>query len=138
MTEFAAAFRHRIPVRYGEVDQQGVVFNAHYLAYIDDTFERWTQSFGFDPDALGWDMMLKTCTLTWHGPAHNRETVEIGAAITRWGRTSFEIGYEARVGERLVLTASVLYVSVVLGENTAMETPAEIRAAFGPAVAPPA
>ena len=28
---------HRIRVRYGEVDMQRVVFNAHYLAYCDGT-----------------------------------------------------------------------------------------------------
>ena len=29
------------PVRYGECDQQGVVFNAHYLAYVDDALDQW-------------------------------------------------------------------------------------------------
>lgn len=137
MMPFVPRFTHSIPVRYGEVDQQGVVFNAHYLAYIDDTFERWTQSFGFDPDALGWDMMLKTVTIEWHGPAHNRETIDFGVAVTRWGSSSFEITSVAHVDDRPVITATVLYVSVVLGENTPMRTPDEVRAAFGPAVDAP-
>ena len=29
-----APFRHRIRVRYAEIDGQGVVFNAHWLARI--------------------------------------------------------------------------------------------------------
>ena len=29
-------FKHSIAVRFGEVDLQAVVFNAHYLAYCDD------------------------------------------------------------------------------------------------------
>ncbi len=29
-------FRCQVRVRFGECDMQGVVFNAHYLAYIDD------------------------------------------------------------------------------------------------------
>ena len=33
------SFRHSIRVRYGECDMQGVVFNAHYLAYVDDALE---------------------------------------------------------------------------------------------------
>ena len=33
--------RAQVRVRYGEVDMQRVVFNAHYLAYIDDTMESW-------------------------------------------------------------------------------------------------
>jgi len=32
-------YRHSIRVRYGEVDRQGVVFNAHYMAYMDDALE---------------------------------------------------------------------------------------------------
>src|ERR671926_16488 len=28
-------FRHRLRVRYGECDPQGIVFNANYLAYFD-------------------------------------------------------------------------------------------------------
>ena len=29
-------YRHEIRIRYGEVDMQRHVFNAHYLAYVDD------------------------------------------------------------------------------------------------------
>ena len=29
-------YEHRVAVRYLEVDRQGVVFNAWYLAYFDD------------------------------------------------------------------------------------------------------
>ena len=34
-----------IRVRYGEVDAQGVVFNAHYLAYLDDVSDTWLRTF---------------------------------------------------------------------------------------------
>jgi acyl-CoA thioester hydrolase len=38
----SADFRHRVRVRYGECDSQGVLFNAHYLAFADLTLtERW-------------------------------------------------------------------------------------------------
>jgi acyl-CoA thioesterase FadM len=39
-------------VRYGEVDMQRVVFNAHYLAYCDDAVERWGST-SFDPGFTG-------------------------------------------------------------------------------------
>ena len=38
------SFRHDIRIRYGEVDMQGVVFNAHYLAYVDHCIDRWLRS----------------------------------------------------------------------------------------------
>ena len=39
-------YRHTIRVRYGEVDKQGVVFNAHYMAYMDDAMETWLHEDG--------------------------------------------------------------------------------------------
>ena len=34
-------FRHALRVRYGAVDMQGHVFNAPYLAFVDDTLNAW-------------------------------------------------------------------------------------------------
>jgi len=44
---------HRLRVRYSECDAQGVLFNAHYLAYIDHTItELWRAAYG------GYQVML--------------------------------------------------------------------------------
>ena len=39
-------FVHRVRPRYAEVDQQGVVFNAHWLTYFDDACTRFFESIG--------------------------------------------------------------------------------------------
>jgi YbgC/YbaW family acyl-CoA thioester hydrolase len=44
------SFSHRIRVRYAEVDGQGVVFNAHWLTYFDETCTRFVESWGFGSD----------------------------------------------------------------------------------------
>jgi acyl-CoA thioester hydrolase len=47
-------FRHRLRVRYNECDPQAVVFNAHYLAYLDlAVTELWRETMG------GLDTMLE-------------------------------------------------------------------------------
>ena len=46
-------FEHRIRVRYAEIDGQGVVFNAHWLTYFDDSCTRFMQSLGFGPECSG-------------------------------------------------------------------------------------
>ena len=47
------AFRHRLRVRYVECDAQGVVFNAHYLAYFDiGITELWREALGSYQDML--------------------------------------------------------------------------------------
>jgi acyl-CoA thioesterase FadM len=40
-------------------------------------------------------------------------TLDVG--IRRWGRTSFDIGFEGKVGDRLVFDATITYVSVTPG-----------------------
>ena len=54
----APVHRHEVRIRYGEVDMQRVVFNAHYLAYCDDAADIWFRSLGMSP-ASDWDAMVK-------------------------------------------------------------------------------
>lgn len=129
-------YRHTIHVRYGEVDQQGVVFNAHYLAYIDAALEMWLREFPGLRQAHGWDMRLKKCMLEWQGSAGSGDSIDIDVAVARWGRTSWTLGYVGTCETRPVFTAEVLYVSVRLGTSEPFETPAGVREAFGGAVDP--
>jgi acyl-CoA thioester hydrolase len=118
-------------VRYGEVDAQRVVYNAHYLAICDDAFEEWFASLPFSASALGWDCMLKRATIEWTGSAGLRDDVTVDVGVTRWGTTSFDLGYVGRVGERPVFTAIITYVGVVAGTTETMPPPPEVRAALG-------
>jgi len=131
MAERALPYRHTLGVRWGEVDQQGVVFNAHYLAYMDDAMEKWLRPIRALGDELGWDMMLKRCAIEWHGTLGARDFLDIDVAVARWGRTSWDLGYRGSCAGRLVFTARVVYVSVVAGKGTPMETPREVREFMG-------
>lgn len=136
MTEPPTLHTHRLRVRYGEVDQQGVVFNAHYLAYVDDALERWLAPIVEARDRERWDMMLKKATLEWQGSLRNGEELEIDFAVTRWGRTSWDVTYRGTCTGRPVFLATVVYISVRVPENEARATPESIRAYMGDAVDP--
>jgi len=123
-----------VSVRYGEVDQQGVVFNAHYLAYIDDTLENWLRPVRQLGSQLAWDMMLRKCTIEWYGSAGSGDLLDIDVAVARWGRTSWDLGYVGACAGSLVFSALVAYVSVDLQNRASVETPREIRAFMGEAV----
>jgi acyl-CoA thioester hydrolase len=125
--------RHEIRVRYGECDQQGVVFNAHYLAYVDDTLDSWLRELETPYLELGWDMMVKRAELTWHGPARAAELLVIDASVRRWGTTSLDVGYEVRVGDRPVFTATLTYIGVAPGTTTPIAPPDVIRHHLGEA-----
>ena len=112
-------YRHPVRIRYGECDMQKVVFNANYLAYIDDATDTWMRT------ALG------ELTLEWQSAARFGELLELELEVTRWGTSSYDIGVIGRVGERPVLTATVLYVSMVPGELRSQPVPPHVRAALG-------
>ena len=132
-------FTHRIRTRYAEIDGQGVVFNAHWLTYFDDTCTRFMQSLGLGEQFwLGeFDVMLVHAELDWQGPAHFDEWIDITVAPVRLGRTSFDLHYRAAVGARPTCTATITYVGVVPGKNEPAELPAAVRAAFTARLATP-
>jgi acyl-CoA thioester hydrolase len=134
MPAWPGRYRHTLRVRYGEVDQQGVVFNAHYLAYMDDALENWLAGMGDLRQAHGWDMMLKKVSIEWQGSAASGDLLDLDLGIVRWGRTSWTMGYLGTCRGAPVFTAEVVYVSVTLGEQQAMETPEPIRALLGDAI----
>ena len=81
------AHHARIRVRYGEVDQQGVVYNAHYLAYVDDVFDTWLRELAPQFEELGWEIMLKKASLEWHGSAGMGDVLDVTTEVVRWGNT---------------------------------------------------
>ena len=134
MNQSSARYRHTLRVRYGEVDQQGVVFNAHYLAYMDDALENWLSTLGDLRRDHGWEMMLKKITVEWQGSVGSGDSLDIDMGVVNWGRTSWTVGYLGTCKGEPVFKGEVVYVSVKLGANTAMETPAPVRSALGEAI----
>jgi acyl-CoA thioester hydrolase len=128
------AFTHHLDVRYGECDQQGVVFNANYLAYVDDTMDHWMRTFTDDAWVSTWDVMLKSARVLWHSPARWPEQVAIDCGVARWGRTSFDVAYHLRVGERAVADVLITYVSIDVASQAPAPPPEQVVAAMGPTV----
>jgi acyl-CoA thioester hydrolase len=122
-----APWVHHVRVRYGEVDMQRVVFNAHYMAYCDDAVECWLQAKGIQVGDIGWDFMLKKATLEWQGSATVHETIDIAVEIVRWGTTSFDVCFTGTVGDRPVFTNTITYVGVQYGTTETMPPPDEVK-----------
>ena len=123
-------FTHRIRVRYAEVDGQGVVFNAHWMTYFDETCTRYVESWGFGSDFWinQFDVMLVKAVLEWSGPARFDEWVDVTAEPARIGTKSFDVRYQASVGDRAACRAVITYVAVEPGTTDSMEIPDGVRA----------
>src|SRR5258707_14353945 len=127
-------FTNRIRVRYAEIDGQGVVFNAHWLTYFDDSCTRFMESLGFGADfwTIEFDVMLVRAELEWKGSARFDEWIDISVAPGRLGTKSFDLHYAASVDGRAACSATITYVAVVPGDNTSIQIPAQVRAALEP------
>ncbi len=102
------------PVRFVECDQQGVVFNAHYLVWADEAATAWWASIGlpWDEIAARADPVVKASSLEWSTPVRWGDTVEVDAAAERLGRTSVTVRFTVRVGERVCCVVRNTYVCI--------------------------
>lgn len=123
--------RHEIEIRYGECDQQGIVFNANYLAYVDDAMDHWMRSVAADEWVSGWDVMLKRAQVVWQSPARWRDVLVVDSAVARWGRTSFDVLHRLSVEGVDVADVLITYVSVSATELRPIENPPAVVLAMG-------
>ena len=118
-------------VRYHECDGQGIVFNAHYMAYCDDAVDTWFRSVlapdGSGFESLGFDFMLKTISITWHAPLTFGEIGDLDCSVSRWGNASFDVTIDGTCAGDPRFTATITYVSTVPGENRPARVPAMVR-----------
>ena len=125
-------FTHRVRVRYAEVDGQGVVFNAHWMTYFDESCTRFVGEWGFGPDFWieKFDVMLVKAVLEWSGPAAFDDWIDIEVAAARIGTKSFDLRYRASVDGRPACTAFITYVAVQPGTHESIALPDPVRAAL--------
>lgn len=120
------------PVRYAECDQQGIVFNGHYLTWCDEAASAWLGTLGFSYDALlarGLDMRVVASSLTWSSPARWGDVVEVDAGAGRLGRSSYQIEMSVRVADRHCCSVLTTYVMTGAG-GSPVRVPDDLRAAW--------
>ena len=120
-------------VRYAECDQQGVVFNAHYLAYADEAMIAVLDRLGTPYQELyarGMDTSVVASELSWTSSARYGDIVDVDGAVERVGRTSFVVVFAISVGERPCCRVRTTYVLTGPGASP-VAVPDDVRAAWG-------
>ncbi len=90
---------YRRKVRYSDTDAQGIVFNANYLRYFDDTITDYFDAIGLPPDeftASGHDIVLARAEVDYLGPARIGDVLVTGARVASIGTTSVRFAVETR------------------------------------------
>lgn len=125
-------FHHRLRVRWSEVDAQQVVFNGHYLNYLDVASSDYWRAVGLPyPDAFkqaGGDIFVRRNTLEYHAPARLDDWLDIGIRCERIGNSSLTLQWAAWCQGRLIVTGEVVYVHTSLATGRSSPVPDNLRA----------
>jgi acyl-CoA thioester hydrolase len=108
-------FEYPLRVRYAECDVQGVVFNAHYLAYFDISItELWRAAFGGYQTMLerGGDVVVAEAQLNYLSSARFDDELKLGIAVARLGTTSIHTRHHVWRGLELLVEGSLRHVFV--------------------------
>lgn len=123
-----------VRVRYGEVDQQGIVYNGNYAVYGDFAFCEFLRNRGCSYNDLSKTLDFEVChkasSFEFFSSAYAEDLVEIGVKIVNIGTRSFTIGYEfRREGEdELLVYSEVVYVGYDVENRASRElTPAFVN-----------
>jgi acyl-CoA thioester hydrolase len=117
------------PVRFVECDQQGIVFNAHYLVWADEAVNTWWADLGVrwsELYELGVEYVVVASALEWRSSARYGDVVEVDAELERLGRTSLTVRFAIRVGTRVCCEVRTTYVCTAAGTPTPW--PDDVRA----------
>jgi YbgC/YbaW family acyl-CoA thioester hydrolase len=115
---------------------QKVVFNAHYLTYIDTAIAEYWRDAGLAyPDGYvdhyGADLFLRKATVDYVGSARYDDQLSVLCRVANLGRSSmtmrFEIWREAPGEPALLVTADLVYVNVSVSTMRPDALPEDLR-----------
>ncbi|TDB86052.1 acyl-CoA thioesterase [Actinomadura sp. 7K534] len=133
-------FTHRLRVRYSECDQQGVVFNGHYLFFYDVALtEMWREVVGDYGQMVdnGYDLVVAEARIRFREGARFDELLEVSMPVAHLGVTSMVVRPVFRVEGRLIADGEVRHVFIDPASKTKREMPPRVRSALEPFMAAP-
>jgi acyl-CoA thioester hydrolase len=133
----AEPFEYPLTVRYLEVDQQGVVFNAWYLAYFDDAMTAFFEHRGLPYRALldsGHDAQVVHTELDWTGGLGFGDDAVVAVDCPSTGTTSFTLTFDVhRRGDPTpIVRGRTVYVCVATDGTGKRPLPPDLRTALEP------
>ncbi len=107
-------FFHSLRVRWAEIDMQKIVFNAHYLMYVDTAVAAYWRALAMPYEAamhlLEGDLYARKATVEFDASARIDDTLSIGLKCTRIGNSSMNFTSGIFRGDELLVTVELVYV----------------------------
>jgi YbgC/YbaW family acyl-CoA thioester hydrolase len=103
-----------LQVRWAEIDMQGIVFNGHYLMYVDTALAGYWRALAMPYHeamaALGGDLYVRKATLEYLASARDGDALEVGVRCERVGNTSMAFAAAFFRGDTVLVTGEIVYV----------------------------
>jgi YbgC/YbaW family acyl-CoA thioester hydrolase len=114
---------HRLRVRWAEVDMQKVVFNGHYLTYIDSAIADYWRAIGLAypegyVDRYASDIFLRKAAVDYLGSARYEDELAVHCRVAKLGRSSLTFAFEIwreqpEPSTAPLITAELVYVNAI-------------------------
>ena len=134
MTPRDFRFLERLRVRWAEVDMQKIVFNGHYLMYVDTAVAGYWRALALPYEqtmaALSGDLFVRKATLEYHAPAAYDDALSVGIRCDRIGSSSMTWATAVFRGEDLLVSGELIYVFADPVARESRPVPDALRAAI--------
>lgn len=124
-------FVEPLRVRWAEVDAQGIVFNAHYLSYVDTAMSGYWRALALPyaqtMQLLGGDLFVRHAALDYRAPARNDDRLDVGLKVREFGRSSMKVDAAIYRGDELLVLADMVYVFATPDGAEAQPVPDALR-----------
>lgn len=126
-------FRHleSLRVRWAEIDAQGIVFNGHYLTYLDTAISGYWRALAIPyhdtMKSLGGDLYVRRATLDYRGSARYDDRLDIGIRVREFGNSSMMVDAAVFHGEQMLVQAEMIYVFADPATQTPLRLPDALR-----------
>lgn len=124
-------FFHRLRVRWAEVDMQKIVFNAHYLMYVDTAVADYWRTLALPYEEamrlLKGDLYVKKATVEFNASARMDDRLDIGLKCGRIGNSSMTFSAAIFRGDELLITCELIYVFADPASQTSRPVPPLLR-----------
>ena len=136
MRAVPSPFVHRLRVRYGECDPQGIVFNANYLHFFDIALtELWREAVegGYKRmTAEGIDLVVAEARCRYLSPASFDDELDVGMTVGHLGATSIRTDILIARDGVPVVEGELRHVVVALTDRAKTPIPDWLRTALEP------
>jgi acyl-CoA thioester hydrolase len=131
---------YSLPVvpRYAEIDQQGVVFNGHFLTWFDEACTGFLDHLGVTYPGLidtGHDIQVVHSEIDFAVPVRWRDSVRVEVSCDSIGSTSFTLGFSVVRSnrddhDRTAVRGHNVYVVVSTADWSKRPIPEKLRKAL--------